>query len=465
MVLNHHNEHNIFDTPKDHWDWKDFTWDAHVCKNGWQKKALIDNGIKPLLIKHSVEFDNFKYTDKLTDKKVVGYVGQIKKVKGIKEIAQACKELGYEFLIAGSVSEAEYFNELMRDYGDVVKFMLPAGPAVPDSMIGDFYSRLRVYCANSDDGTESGTMPILEAMISGIPVVTRNFGLVRDCAEHKRNMWVRPGDMKDIADLKESLKMIVENTDIADSMRDAAWRTVRMYHPDRHARESELLFRDLMYPGKTSVSIIIPTAGRDEILFSNIGLLVNQSYKNFEVVVCDDNKYPGWEMSVKKWIDENRAMYQFPIKWVHTRKRSDEYGLAKARNMGLIEATGKVVVFCDDRLKMHNQAIEAFVRDLEKALPNKKTWLWGSKGVFKTFVENFSATWRRSVIDGGMFNERIDEYGGMTQEVSSRFSSQGFNFQFCPKALAEPVLKTHSKSEHREELIRSKVKLYKMGFQ
>lgn len=465
MILTHQNEHNIHDTEKDHWEWKDMKWTMHVAKNEWQRNALKVNGINPVLIRHSVEFDNFSYMKKLPESKVVGYVGQIKKVKGVKEIAQACRELGYEFMIIGSVSEAEYFQELMNEYGDIIKFTLPTGPSTPDSMIGEAYHKMRVYCGNSDDGTESGTMPILEAMISGVPIVTRNFGHVRDLGQHEKNMWVRTGGMKDIEDLKAGLKMVMENNDIAETFRDNAWRTVRQYHPDRHAREYEILFRSCLFPNKKLVSVIIPTSGRDSILFSNIANLLDQSYKNFEVIVCDDNRYLSWEAPVHDWIKENRKALPFPIKWVNTRKTSDSYGLAKARNMGIIEATGEILVFCDDRLKMHPNAIESFVNDLVKKLPNKKVWLWGSKGTFKTFVENFSATWRRSIIDGGMFNERIDEYGGMTQEVASRFNAQGFEMAFCPQSLSEPVIGTHSKSEHREEIVRSKIKLYKMGFQ
>lgn len=465
MILTHQNEHNINDTEKDHWEWKDMKWTMHVAKNKWQHEQLARNGVKSVLIRHSVEFDNFSYSPTLAQTKTVGYVGQIKKVKGVRELAQACKELGYELLLVGSVSEAEYFRELMEKYGDIIKFPLPTGPATPDSMIGDVYHKMRVYCGNSDDGTESGTMPILEAMVSGIPIVTRNFGHVRDCGEHTKNMWIRSGKMTDVEDLKTGLKMVMENDDISNTLRDNAWRTVRQYHPDRHAREYEILFRACLYPNKKTVSVIIPTAGRDNILFSNISELLNQTYQNFEVVVCDDNRYGTWEMPVLNWIKENRKSLPFPVKWVYTRKGADVYGLAKARNMGVIEATGEVLVFCDDRLKMHSGAIEAFVNDLVKKLPNKKVWLWGSKGVFKTFVENFSATWRRSLIDGGMFNERMDEYGGMTQEVASRFNAQGFEMAFCPQALAEPVVGTHSKSEHREEIIRSKIKLYKMGFQ
>ena len=468
-ILNHHNEHNINDDGRNHWEWKDMKWAVHVCKNGWQKAELKKQRIDAVLIRHAVEFEHFSFAPTLTTEKVVGYVGQVKKNKGVREIAQACQELGYKLLIAGSVSEMDYYQDLMRRFGDTIVTLIPGTFAAPDNLIGTVYHKMRVYCANSDDGTESGTMPILEAMASGIPVVARKIGLVRDCGEHKKNMWVNTAKYTDIVALKAALRMVMENTDIADDLRESAWRTVRQYHPDIHARESERVYRRLMGGKELSVSVIMPTCGRNDVIEQNILALRDQVYKNFEVVVCDDN-LSDESAALEEVIRGLRGKVQFPIKHVWTRKHGSAfYGLAKARNMGLIEATGEVVVFCDDRLKMHPHAIGSFVRVLTDLagpeLRSRKAWIWGSKGGFKTFVENFSATWRRSVIDGGMFCERVDEYGGMTQEVSGRFGAQGFRFEFCPQALCEPMLKTHSKSRHREEIIRSKVKLYKMGFQ
>jgi len=315
---------------------------------------------------------------------------------------------------------------------------------------------MRVYCANSDDGTESGTMPILEAMASGIPVVTRKIGLVRDCGENQKNMIIREGKYTDIEDLKNALTLVMENDDVANEMRERAWRTVRQYHPEIQSRRYNLVYHRLMNQ-KPLVSVIMPTFNRKDILIENMMHLQGQSYDNFELVVCDDGSNDGTEIV----IDEMRKRFpDYPIKYINTGHKG--YGLAKARNMGIIEAAGDILVFCDDRLRMHNEAINNFVKFLTSDT-NKKLWAYGSKGHYKAFVENFSAAWRDAIIKAGMFNERKDEYGGMTQEVTARYACQGFNFPFCPQALATPLKGTHSRSRHRQEIINSKIKLYKMG--
>lgn len=455
-ILTHQNEHNI----DGDWEWKKMKWDAIIAKNGWQADHLSKQGYKPIFIRHAVEFNNLRFTDYLPEEKVVLYVGQIKKVKGVREIAQACEELSYRFHIIGNPSEQGYFQELMAKYSKVITL----GNNIPDDQMLAIYANARVYCANSDDGTESGTMPILEAMASGIPVVTRNIGHVRDMGEHMKNMYIRKGVYTDIEDLKTALKLVMENDDIANELRENAWRTVRQYHPDIQAREYEKVFRQVMFPGRPIVSVIIPTCNRWGVLMDNIGALEDQTYKNFEVVVCDDSVAKEQANIIE--TEQRQKRFSFPVRYLWTGKENEkEYGLAKARNLSVVESIGEILIFCDDRLRMHPSAIEGFVKMLQSFDKTKKVWLWGSKGQFKSFVENFSATWRRSLIDGGMFNERIDEYGGMTQEISGRFGSQGFRFEWCPQSLAEPTVGTHSKSHHREEIIRSKIKLYKMGFQ
>ena len=456
LILTHHNEHNINDTDKNHWEWKDIEWDRHVCKNGWQKQQLQEQGIDPLLIRHAPEFDNFEFIPKLTDRKVVGYVGQIKKNKGVRELKQACDELGYTLHVVGSVSEAKYFEEMNKD-GAIIQ------TKVPDGDIGKVFHQFRVYCANSDDGTESGTMPILESMVSGIPVVTRKIGLVRDCGSHAKNMFIREGAYTDIEDLKQALKMVMENDDVANELRENAWRTVRQYHPDVQAREYNKLYHRVLHGKDPIVSVIIPTFNRDDVLVEQLENLSRQTYKNFEVVICDD----GSTDNTKAVVEEARKLYSYPLRYVNTGD-TEKYGLAKARNLGVIESIGDILVFCDDRLKMHDNGIEAFVKKLEtlrNETGNKRAWVWGSKGVYKSFVENFSATWRQSFINGGMFSERMVEYGGMTQEISKRFASQGCKFDWAPEAFAEPIIGTHSKSKNRKAIINSKIRLYKMGLQ
>ena len=452
IILTHQNEHNILDTEKNHWEWKDMVWDKIVAKNQWQYKHLKSSSCDPIFIRHAVEFDDFSFIPQLTKEKVVGYVGQIKKVKGVRELKQACDQLGYKLMIIGKPSEAEYWANFNKEglihYTDV-----------PDGKIGELFHQMRVFCCNSDDGTESGTMPILEAMVAGIPVVTRKIGTVRDVGKHQENMIIREGKYTDVEDLKASLRILMENEDISNELRENAWRAVRPYHPEVQSREYNKLYHKVLYPNSPIVSILMPTFNRAHLLTEQFEVLNNQTYQNFEVVICDD----GSTDETKSIVQEARGLYDYPIKYVNTGD-TKAYGLAKVRNLGVIESIGEIIVLCDDRLRLDPDAIKALVEKLQ-GNDNHKYWVWGSKGQFKQFVENFSATWRKNLIDGGMFNERMTQYGGLTQETNARYTRQGIKFDWCPEALATPIMGTHSKSKHRQDIIKSKMTLFKMDFQ
>ena len=94
----------------------------------------------------------------------------------------------------------------------------------------------------------------------------------------------------------------------------------------------------------------------------------------------------------------------------------------------------------------------------------KHTWLWGAKdGVVKGFVENFASVRRQDLINGGMFNERMQWYGGMTQEIRSRFDQgRGFEFILTETAKAKGIGRSGSKKSRREDIIKAKLIVNKL---
>ena len=63
---------------------------------------------------------------------------------------------------------------------------------------------------------------------------------------------------------------------------------------------------------------------------------------------------------------------------------------------------------------MDKFAVEEFVK---YTVPN--VWLFGNKGGKKEFVENFSCIRREDVINFGLFNERMDAYGGLSERLKT----------------------------------------------
>lgn len=92
------------------------------------------------------------------------------------------------------------------------------------------------------------------------------------------------------------------------------------------------------------VSVIIPTYKRSEFLTRAIDSVLNQTYKNVEVVVVDDN---GLDSEYRKRTEEKMEIYKNNSRVVYI-KNSVNLGGALSRNEGIKKATGDYITFLDD---------------------------------------------------------------------------------------------------------------------
>ncbi|WP_312078142.1 glycosyltransferase family 2 protein [Chryseobacterium sp.] len=88
----------------------------------------------------------------------------------------------------------------------------------------------------------------------------------------------------------------------------------------------------------TKFSLITATLGRVEEIEDLLISLTKQSYKNFELIIVDQNTHRLIENIVQKYDD------LFPIIYI----RSDRKGLSYNRNIGITKATGDIIGFPDD---------------------------------------------------------------------------------------------------------------------
>lgn len=96
------------------------------------------------------------------------------------------------------------------------------------------------------------------------------------------------------------------------------------------------------------ISVIIPTYNREKLVVKSVKSVLNQTYKNIEVIVVDDGSSDNTEEALKKIKDER-------LKYI---KLSENVGACKARNRGIEESSGKYIafqdsddIFCVDKLK------------------------------------------------------------------------------------------------------------------
>lgn len=110
------------------------------------------------------------------------------------------------------------------------------------------------------------------------------------------------------------------------------------------------------------VSITIPAYNSVKTLKFCLKSLLEQTFKDFEVVVVNDGSTDKTEVWLNgymvKLLPENRAKIRIITQ--------NNQGSNPARNRGAKEATGKYLLFCDADIEMRKDALEKMVNALEK---------------------------------------------------------------------------------------------------
>lgn len=88
----------------------------------------------------------------------------------------------------------------------------------------------------------------------------------------------------------------------------------------------------------TLISVIIPTYNRANLVLNALNSVINQTYKDLEIIVVDDASLDNTEEAVKS-IRDSRIIYVRHLK---------NLGGSATRNTGIEKAKGEVIAFLDD---------------------------------------------------------------------------------------------------------------------
>lgn len=203
------------------------------------------------------------------------------------------------------------------------------------------------------------------------------------------------------------------------------------------------------------VSVVIPTFGKADLLAATLAALEAQSYPPdlTEVAVVDDCSPDR----------TGEMLASLAPRFALRRLRHDaNRGRAAARNTGVREATGDLVVFLDDDMRADPRLIEEHVRfhaaharsavignaltapELGRSLA--LSYL-DSRGVHKLapgaraparyFLTNNSSVPRKALLDAGLFDETFLSYGFEDMDIAYRLERDaGLSFWYCAEAAA-----------------------------
>jgi len=450
-ILTHYNPYNLNDIDNS-------LFDRVVVRNNYQKKHINHESI---LIPYTIDMNLFQYKREFQIREtndsnftVLMVASRIESTKGILSVVKAVKQLGIQMILVGRISKKEYFSQIMSEGAGHIE---PRLNITEDELVKAYHDS-DLLIVNSDENFESGPLPILEAISSGTPVLAREIGLVPDV--YDENMFLRSGFPEDIDSIVKDIQHVRENQKQMQIYRDKAFFSILDRDNRYTARRYYQLFCDVLHEEKPLVSVIIPTHNRIESFVKSLISIQMQSYKNIEIVVVDDGSDEPVKKAIKAVCDELRAVSKMPLKFISSERFG--YGLARARNIGAQEADGQYLLFLDDRLTLERDAVQSFLEHYSDS-DRTNLWIFGDKGSQKTnFVENFSFISKSSFVRGGMFCERITQYGAITAETFKRYRGLDYEFEYCPSAKSVPVLNSKSRFTKKQDIINSKFQLWQL---
>lgn len=127
------------------------------------------------------------------------------------------------------------------------------------------------------------------------------------------------------------------------------------------------------------VSVIIPYFNDELNINKSVLSALNQTYKNIEIIIVDDENTKNSIDVLKKFLKEKR------IKIIRNKKNS---GVAFARNKGIKNSKGQFVAFLDSddfwkKNKLKKQIVEIKKRKLDICYTNFKAINYNKKFIYK----------------------------------------------------------------------------------
>jgi glycosyltransferase involved in cell wall biosynthesis len=117
-----------------------------------------------------------------------------------------------------------------------------------------------------------------------------------------------------------------------------------------------------------SVSVIIPYYNSEGTIIRALESVINQTYKDFEIILIDDGSYDNSYKKVEKFMSSHK---DFKIKNLH----QGNYGPSKARNLGVKCAEGEYIAFLDSDDSWDRNKLDIQMEYLKK---NKDIAILGS---------------------------------------------------------------------------------------
>jgi glycosyltransferase involved in cell wall biosynthesis len=191
-----------------------------------------------------------------------------------------------------------------------------------------------------------------------------------------------------------------------------------------------------------TVTVIIPTYNRQDLVKHTITSVLAQDYKDFEILVVDDGSTDNTKQTIAE-IKDNRIKYFY----------KNNGGVSSARNLGLKNAQGKFVCFLDSDDLWPDNFLKTMINHMQKnpqygasycmrtllskngsTQPSYQGEFFASGQITaqlfqKTFIQTSTICFRKEILKGIFFDESLTN--GEDADVWLRVSART-KFLFVP---------------------------------
>lgn len=183
----------------------------------WQEDAeVIPNAVDTNRFNPNNDGSWVREKLRITDEKLVMYVGRIVYHKGLEYFVRSAKHLGpdVKHLLVGTGEFRPELERIIEEEGLENKVMF-AG-RVPNKDLADYYAATDVFVLPSVSRLEAFGIVALEAMASGTPVIVSDIPGVREViVEGKHGLLAEPMNSRDLAG---KIRTILRNPEMAEKM-------------------------------------------------------------------------------------------------------------------------------------------------------------------------------------------------------------------------------------------------------
>jgi len=199
--------------------------DSILCK---ERVIITPNGVDFYAVRRIIESVGPRNIEK--EGKNVLFVGRLVRTKGLIELLYAFKMLTkidreIKLIIVGSGSLSSFVMSFISRYDLRNRVEFAEGVLPWEKVILKYYSRADVFVLPSY--SEGLPTVLLEAMATGVPVVTTPVGDITDIVRHgETGILVKPGNIKMLA---EAILTILQDKSLRKKIVSNALNTVRNY--------------------------------------------------------------------------------------------------------------------------------------------------------------------------------------------------------------------------------------------